>query len=128
MRTGSVRSATVNGGQPLSISAGSKHATEAWTYILFMSSRDFQKKHPKNALPIWKTLYDDKDVIASSPEVVKVAKDQYNYLVNRPVVPFYSEFSTDLQVRIQEVLQGKKSSDQSLKEVQAKALELAGRK
>jgi multiple sugar transport system substrate-binding protein len=126
--SGSIRSATVNGGQPLSISAGSKRSTEAWQYILYMSSKDFQKKFPKNALPIWKSLYDDKDVVASSPEVVRVAKEQYNYLVNRPVVPFYSEFSTDLQVRIQEVLQGKKSSDQALREVQAKALELAGRK
>ena len=126
--SGSVRSATVNGGQPLSISAGSKRSAEAWTYILYMSSKDFQKKFPKNALPIWKSLYDDKDVVASNPEVVKVAKDQYTYLVNRPVVPFYSEFSTDLQVRIQEVLQGKKTSDQALKEVQAKALELASRK
>lgn len=126
--SGAIRSATVNGGQPLSISAGSKRPAEAWTYILYMSSKDFQKKFPKNALPIWKSLYEDKDVIASAPEVVKVAKDQYNYLVNRPVVPFYSEFSTDLQVRIQEVLQGKKTSDQALKEVQAKALELAARK
>ncbi|HEY9593103.1 MAG TPA: extracellular solute-binding protein [Spirochaetia bacterium] len=126
--SGSVRSATVNGGQPLSISAGSKRANEAWQYILYMSSKGFQKKFPKNALPIWKSLYDDKDVIASSPDVVKVAKDQYNYLVNRPVVPFYSEFSTDLQVRIQEALQGKKTSDQALREVQAKALELAARK
>lgn len=67
-------------------------------------------------------------MIATAPEVVKVAKDQYNYLVNRPVVPFYSEFSTDLQVRIQEALQGKKTVDQALQETQAKALELAGRK
>ena len=126
--SGSVRSATVNGGQPLSISTGSKRAAEAWQYILYMSSKSFQKKYPKNALPIWKSLYDDKDVIASNPEVVKIAKDQYNYLVNRPVLPFYSEFSTELQVRIQEALQNKKTSDQALKEVQAKALELAGRK
>jgi multiple sugar transport system substrate-binding protein len=67
-------------------------------------------------------------VVAAAPEVVKVARDQYGYLVNRPVVPFYSEFSTELQVRIQECLQGKKSSDQALKEVQAKALDLAARK
>ncbi len=126
--SGAVRSATVNGGQPLSISAGSKHAAEAWQYILYMSSKGFQKKFPKNALPIWKSLYDDPAVVAAAPDVVKIAKDQYSYLVNRPVVPFYSEFSTDLQVRIQECLQGKKTSDQALKEVQAKALELAGRK
>ncbi len=126
--SGAVRSATVNGGQPLSISAGSRNATEAWQYILYMSSKDFQRRYPKNALPIWKSLYDDRDVIAAAPEVVRVAKEQYNYLVNRPIVPFYSEFSTDLQVRIQEALQGKKTSDQALKAAQAVAVELAGRR
>jgi multiple sugar transport system substrate-binding protein len=126
--SGSVRSATVNGGQPLCISAGSKNPTEAWTYILYMSGKGFQKKYPANALPIWKSLYDDPAVMASNPEVVKIAKDQYNYLVNRPVVPFYSEFSTDFQVKIQETLQGKKTSDKALQEEQTFALGLAAKK
>ncbi|HYW84121.1 MAG TPA: extracellular solute-binding protein, partial [Spirochaetia bacterium] len=123
-----VASATVNGGQPLSISAGTKQDKAAWQYILYMSSKDFQKKHPANALPIWKSLYADKDVIASSPEVVKIAKDQYNYLVNRPSLPYYSEFSTDFQARIQDVLRGKKTSDAALAEEQAFAAALAAKK
>jgi multiple sugar transport system substrate-binding protein len=125
---GQVKSATVNGGQPLAISAGSKQADAAWKYIQYMASKEFQKKYPKNALPIWKSLYDDKDVIAVSPDVVAIAKEQYNYLVNRPQVPFYSEFSTELQVKIQEVLLGKKTSDVALSEIQAKASELAKQK
>jgi len=123
-----VASATVNGGQPLSISAGTKQDKAAWQYILYMASKDFQRKHPANALPIWKSLYDDKDVIASSPEVVKIAKDQYNYLVNRPSLPYYSEFSTDFQARIQDVLRGKKTSDKALAEEQAFAAALAAKK
>jgi multiple sugar transport system substrate-binding protein len=125
---GKIVSATVNGGQPLSISAGTKHPDEAWKYIQYLSSKPFQQKYCQNALPIWKSLYTDKAVIASNPEVVTVSKTQYDYIVNRPQVPYYSEFSTDFQVRIQEVLLGKKTSDQALKEAQAKMVELAGKK
>ncbi len=126
--SGKVVSATVNGGQPLSISAGSKHPKEAWQYIQFLSSKSFQQKYCQNALPIWQSLYDDPKVIASNPEIAKVAKVQYNYFVNRPQVPYYSDFSTKLQVLIQEVLLGKKTSTAALKEAQAVAVGLAGKK
>jgi len=126
--TGSIKSATVNGGQPLAISAGSKQSEAAWKYIQYMASKDFQKKYPKNALPVWKSLYEDKDVVAVNPDVVAIAKEQYNYLVNRPQVPYYSEFSTELQVKIQEALLGKKTGEAALTEVQAKAAELAKQK
>jgi multiple sugar transport system substrate-binding protein len=126
--TGKIVSATVNGGQPLSISAGCKNPKEALKYVLYLSSKAFQKKYCQNALPIWKSLYDDPAVIASAPEVVSCAKIQYNYIVNRPQVPYYGELSTDLQVKIQEVLLGKKTSVQALNEAQAKAVELSKKK
>ena len=126
--TGNIVSATVNGGQPLSISAGSKHPKEAWKYIQYLASKDFQGQYCANALPIWKSLFDDKRVIAANPEVVATAKVQYNYFVSRPAVPYYSELSTFLQVGIQQSLLGKKSSGDVLKEAQAKAVELAGKK
>ena len=66
------------------------------------------------------------DVINYNPVIVKLARDQYKYLVNRPSLPFYSEFSTDFQVRIQEVLKGKKTSDQALQEEQAFAARAGG--
>jgi multiple sugar transport system substrate-binding protein len=122
---GSVKSATVNGGQPLSIAAGSKHPNEAWTYILYLTGKDFQRSYPANALPIWRSLYSDPRVIASNPDIVPIAKLQYDYIVNRPKVPYYSAFSSMLQVKIQEALLGKKSSDQALKEAQTEGEALA---
>ncbi|MGO8692804.1 MAG: extracellular solute-binding protein [Rectinemataceae bacterium] len=122
---GNVKSATVNGGQPLSIASGSKHPNEAWAYILYMTGKDFQRAHPANSLPIWRSLYTDPDVVKSNPDVVAVAKTQYDYIVNRPKVPYYSAFSSMLQVKIQEALLGKKSADQALKEAQSEAESLS---
>jgi hypothetical protein len=48
--------------------------------------------------------------------------------VNRPSLPYYSEFSTDFQARIQDVLRGKKTSDAALAEEQAFAAALAAKK
>jgi multiple sugar transport system substrate-binding protein len=121
-------SATVNGGQPLSISAGSRQQDAAWKYILYMAGKDFQRKHAANAVPIWQSLYADATVINFNPVIVKLAGDQYKYLVNRPSLPFYSEFSTDFQARIQDVLKGKKTSATALQEEQAFALSLANKK
>jgi multiple sugar transport system substrate-binding protein len=126
--TAARKSATVNGGMPLMITAGSKHPDEAWNYILFISSKEVQKKYAKNALPIWKSLFDDPEVIATSPEVVAVSKVQYDYIRNRPQVPYYGELSTELQADIQSALLGKMSAKAALAAAQAKALELAARK
>jgi len=126
--SGSVVSSTVNGGMPLVITAGCKNPDEAWKYISYLSSKEVQKKYAKNALPIWKSLYEDKDVIATNPDVVNISKVQYDYIVNRPQVPYYSELSTEMQVQLQKVLLGNTSSDDALKAIQQKALELAGKK
>lgn len=120
-------SGTVNGGQPLAISAGCKHPAEAWKFILFLTGKDFQRKYSKNALPIWKSLYTDPEVIKNSPEVVALSKTQYDYIANRPQVPYYSAFSTQMQVTLQEALLGKKAVADALKEAQAAAEELAAK-
>ena len=111
------------------ITAGSKNPDIAWNYITFISSKDVQKKYAKNALPIWISLYDDADVIATNPDVVKISKTQYSYLVNRPQVPYYSELSNDsIQIEVQKVLLGKTSPADALKAIQDKAVELANKK
>jgi multiple sugar transport system substrate-binding protein len=119
--TANVESASVNGGMGLAISKGSQHPDEAWKYIEYLSSKEVQKKYAKNALPIWKSLYEDQDVVATSPEVVKVSKEQYSHLVNRPQVPWYGELSTELQVGIQKALLGQQSPEETLKNLQTKA-------
>ena len=123
-----IKSATVNGGMSLMITSGSKYPDQAWSYILYLSSKDVQKKYAKNALPIWKSLFEDPSVVATSPEVVAASKVQYDYIKNRPQVPYYGELSTELQKDIQSALLGKMSPEDALKAAQAKALELAAKK
>ncbi len=123
--TNGIASATVNGGQPLAITKGSKHPVEAWKYILYLTGRDFQKKYSKNSLPIWKSLYSDPEVVNNNPEVVVTAKTQYEYIANRPKVPYYSNFSSQMQVSLQQALLGKKTPDQALTEAQTMAAGLA---
>lgn len=118
-------SATVNGGQPLAITKGSKNPVEAWNYITYLTGREFQKKYSKNSLPIWKSLYAEPEVVNNNPEVVSVAKTQYEYIVNRPKVPYYSNFSSQMQVKVQEALLGKKTPAVALQEAQTMAEGLA---
>ena len=114
-------SATVNGGMSSMMTSGCKNPDAAWKYMLYLSSKDVQAEHSLNALPIWKSLFDDRRVISANPDVVPVAKVQYEYLVNRPMVPYYGELSTTMQVEIQNVLLGRQTSDQALANIQAKA-------
>ena len=124
--TDKAESATVNGGMPLMITAGSQHPDEAWEYMLFLASKEMQTKYCANALPIWKSLYTEDDVKATAgEEVVAASQIQFDYIVNRPMVPYYNELSTSMQSEIQMVLLGQKTAQEALDELQATAEELA---
>ena len=119
-------SATVNGGMPLMITAGCKHPDEAWQYMLFLASKEMQAKYCANALPIWKSLYTDPQVIETAgAEVVAASQIQFDFIENRPMVPYYNELSTAMQTEIQLVLLGQKTAQEALTGLQAVALELA---
>ena len=124
--TDKAESATVNGGMPLMITAGCQHPDEAWDYMLFLASKDMQAKYCANALPIWKSLYTDENVKATAgEEVVAASQIQFDYIVNRPMVPYYNELSTAMQSEIQLVLLGQKTAQEALDSLQATAEELA---
>ena len=126
--TDKAQSATVNGGMPLMITAGCKHVDEAWDYMLFLASKEMQAKYCANALPIWKSLYTDEQVIATAgAEVVAASQTQFDFIQNRPMVPYYSELSTSMQTELQLVLLGQKTAQEALDGLQALALELADR-
>ena len=126
--TDKAESATVNGGMPLMITAGCKHPDEAWQYMLFLASKEMQAKYCANALPIWKSLYTDPQVIETAgAEVVAASQLQFDYIENRPMVPYYNELSTAMQIEIQLVLLGQKTAQEALSGLQAVALELADR-
>ena len=124
--TDKAQSATVNGGMPLMITAGSKHPDESWDYMQFLASKEMQAKYCANALPIWKSLYTDDEVIETAgAEVVAASQIQFDYIVNRPMVPYYNELSTSMQTEIQSVLLGQKDAKEALDGLQALAEELA---
>ncbi len=112
-------SVTVNGGMGLSIMDDSEHPKEAWDYILYLSSKDVQKRYSANALPIWISLFDDPDLVKSQGEFLSLSKEQYKFMVNRPIVPFYSEASKILSRELQAALIGTKTSEQALADAEA---------
>lgn len=118
---------SVNGGMGLSVTSGSKHADEAWEYIQYLSSKEIQKNYAKNALPIWKSLYEEQEVIDTNPEVVAASKIQYAQLENRPRVPWYGELSNEIQVEVQKNLLGKQTPEETMDILQKKAEEISNK-
>jgi multiple sugar transport system substrate-binding protein len=118
---------SVNGGMGLSVTSGSKHSDEAWEYIQYLSSKEVQKNYAKNALPIWKSLYEEQQVIDTNPEVVVASKIQYEQLENRPRVPWYGELSTEIQVEVQKSLLGKQTPEETMDNLQKKAEKISNK-
>lgn len=123
-------SATINGGMGLAVTSYSQHPEEAWKYIQYLSSKDVQKRYAYNALPIWKSLFDDPELQAGQPAVaqeqnfVEVSKRQYAFLRNRPLVPFYTEVSEIISREAQAALTGSKSVDQALADAESEVLKV----
>jgi multiple sugar transport system substrate-binding protein len=104
----------VNGSMGMAISNGSQNQDAAWKYIQFMTSQKIQNQYAKLSLPIWKSSYDQEEVVQALPQVVPVAKEQLNDMILRPVVTNYNDVSHTLQVEIQQALTGDKSPKQAL--------------
>jgi multiple sugar transport system substrate-binding protein len=104
----------VNGSMGIAVSNGSQNQDEAWRYIQFMTSQEVQNQYAKLSLPIWKSSYEEQEVVEALPQVVPVAKEQLNDMILRPIVPQYNQVSLDMQVEIQRALTGDKSPKQAL--------------
>jgi multiple sugar transport system substrate-binding protein len=104
----------VNGSMGMAISNGSQNQDAAWKYIQFMTSQKIQNQYAKLSLPIWKSSYDQEEVVQALPQVVPIAKVQLNDMILRPVVTNYNDVSHTLQVEIQQALTGDKSPKQAL--------------
>jgi multiple sugar transport system substrate-binding protein len=112
----------VNGSMGIAISNGSQNQDEAWKFIQFITSQKVQNQYAKLSLPIWKSSYEEKEVVEALPQVVPVAKEQLNDMILRPIVPQYNEVSQDMQVEIQRALTGDKTPKQALDDA-AKSVE-----
>jgi multiple sugar transport system substrate-binding protein len=112
--TGPAGGPGVNGSMALCVSSGSKNQKAAWTYVTYLTSADVQNKYAKSSLPCWSKSYDDAQVLATSPQMVPVAKKELANLIARPQVPKYNEISQVLQTEVQKALLGSKTPQQAL--------------
>jgi multiple sugar transport system substrate-binding protein len=113
-------SATINGGMGLAVTSDSKNPEAAWKYITYLSSQDVQLRYSANALPIWISLFDDPKLaelqlpMAREMNFIELSKEQYTYIKNRPLVPFYTEMSQIIMREVQAALTEVKTPQQAL--------------
>src|SRR5204863_8250377 len=113
---GKASASAVNGSMALGITANSGHADDAWKYITFITSQPVQNKYAKLSLPIWKSSYEDPAVTGGQESLIAAAKQSIADLYPRPTTVSYQELSAILQKRIQEVLLGKSSPEDAMKQ------------
>jgi multiple sugar transport system substrate-binding protein len=95
------------GDQPLYISTSSKYPDAAWKFIEFLSATDQQRFRAVEGsyLPTRSALYDDPEIQDSVP-VVALAKQALQHTRPRPVSPYYSDMSLEMQEQFNASLKG----------------------
>jgi multiple sugar transport system substrate-binding protein len=100
------------GGQPLYISTSSKNPDASWKFIEYLSAPEQQKFRAMEGsyLPTRSKLYDDPEIQESVP-VVALAKTALQHTLPRPVTPYYSDMSLEMQDQFNASLSGEVSPE-----------------
>jgi len=116
---------TVSGPMGWSISKGTKYPEEAWKFIEFIAGPEGSKVAAIQAgmFSGWKSVLNDPEVQAGVPGLEDMAK-QADYIVNRPIVPWYHEFSVKFAEKLHEALTLKKSPQDALNEAVEETLKI----
>jgi multiple sugar transport system substrate-binding protein len=117
--------ASTLGGHNIAISAFSKHKATALAFIKYMESEATQRTLIEKAslAPIIASLYTDPTLVKNFPYLPVLLKS-IQTAVPRPVTPFYPAVSEAIQANTYAALQGTKSVDTALSDLQ-KALQVA---
>jgi multiple sugar transport system substrate-binding protein len=105
------------GGWNLSINANSKHASEAWTFISYMTGPYAQKYLAINEghTMALKSTYDDPQVVKANPWF-KTVIPQLN-IRPRPTSPVYNDISLKMQQDFHSVLSGSMQSSAAVSDI-----------
>lgn len=116
---------TIAGPMGYAISKNTKHPKEAWEFVKFMAGPEGSRIAlvQEGEATGWKSVIGDPEIQKKFPELKKMAL-QSQYIVNRPAVPWYGEFSVMLAEELQKALTGKLTAQQALDEAVAKTLEI----
>jgi trehalose/maltose transport system substrate-binding protein len=123
-------SAATLGGWNLAVSKYSKNKDEAVKLVMFLASKQVQKDNAikQTHLPTIVSVYDDADVKAAQPVLVKW-KDVFLNAVPRPSAPTkvkYNEVSNLFWSAVHDTLSGNGSAADNLKALEGKLADLKG--
>lgn len=104
----------VNGNMALGITSGSQKRKAAWKFIEHLSSRQLQNTYSQNALPVWKSSYNDPVVRRNQASMVGVARAQLDAQVSRPALARYFVLAQVIQAEVAAALKGEKPPKKAL--------------
>ena len=108
------------GGHMAAISAYSDHKATALDFLKFLTSEEQQKTNmEKGSLaPVIEKIYDDPQLVEKYP-YLPVLKESIANAVSRPVTPFYPAVTKAIQDNFFPAMQGQKSPEDAVKDMQA---------
>lgn len=108
------------GGHMAAISAYSDHKATALDFLKFLTSEEQQKTNmEKGSLaPVIASIYDDAELVKKYP-YLPVLKESIENAVSRPVTPFYPAVTKAIQDNFFPAMQGQKTPEQAVKDMQA---------
>ena len=116
---------TVSGPMGWAISFGTKHKKEAMDFIFFMADKEGAKLAAieQGVVPGWASLYKDPELVKAVPQLDTML-EQGKFVVNRPRVPWYHDFSTMFAVEVNSALAQQKTPQQALNDAYQKTLQI----
>jgi multiple sugar transport system substrate-binding protein len=109
------------------MSAYSAHKATALDFMKFMTSPETERFYATQGslAPVLGSLYTDQELVAKLP-YLPVLQKSISSAVPRPVSPFYPAVTKAVQDNAYAALQGQKSVDQALKDMDAAIKSAAG--
>ncbi len=107
------------GGWNMLINAQTDMPDEAWEFVTWMTSEHAQKERALDAslLPTRPALYKDKEIRDTLPVVVQ-GEEALKHARSRPVSPYYSDMSLEMQEQFNSVVKGDTSPADAVKTLQ----------
>jgi multiple sugar transport system substrate-binding protein len=115
------------GGHMAAISSYSKYKATALDFLKFLTAPDQQKTNmEKGSLaPVIESIYSDAALVAKYPYLPTLLTSIQN-AVSRPVTPYYPAVTTAIQENFFAAMQGQKTPEQAVKDMQASMVAASG--
>ncbi len=122
---GQGESASALGGWNMLINAASDRQEEAWQFVQFMTSEESQRIRTLEAtlLPTRTSLYSDQEIRETVP-VVALGEVALKNARPRPVSPYYSDMSLEMQEQFNASLKGEISPEEAVGTLQESLTEI----